>query len=421
MKKRLGTIICKISSLFVVMFFSGTMFSVFWQYYYFDTATTTYPLQQWCQEDVFVRINTEWNTYWARVWLLRLLFDNNRFGYNKSALASVLRTNLFVPSSATFSDWSSEWSPSWENVDNTILQLDRKNNLTDYRWNGGTYGTVKLQPNYSQTSYTWFISIIYDWDTTKTSLSRVWWVNIINPVSQNSRLTWMLPVVQAPCVMDDYAWLISVSTPNNWATKQFSSSWIVLGLTDDSSNWSVPYVWTGWWLWTGNIWSITNQYGIDLNSFTISINWNWNSRTFVWSSFDTWNVNATRYALPSGKTWQFLDKNYNIKIASWELFDYGIEKPITLTSSVRDRNNNIYTLWSFVFNQPVGPWLLWSLSPASNAVFIDPLAPVKLWIQDDRAGVNTGSIRVTLQWINGTVYWPYVLSGSSLNITTVAW
>ena len=62
-------------------------------------------------------------------------------------------------------------------------------------------------------------------------------------------------------------------------------------------------------------------------------------------------------ALANGRTWQYFDKNYDLTISGSKLFDYGIEKPITITGNVQDRNNNIVT-FSRTFNAPVGPWLI---------------------------------------------------------------
>ena len=46
-------------------------------------------------------------------------------------------------------------------------------------------------------------------------------------------------------------------------------------------------------------------------------------------------------AIPNGTTREFRNKNYTIDINSSQLFDFGIEKSITITGNVRDRNNNL--------------------------------------------------------------------------------
>ena len=102
---------------------------------------------------------------------------------------------------------------------------------------------------------------------------------------------------------------------------------------------------------------------------------------------------------------------------SGQLFDYGIEKPITLTISVRDRLSHLSSL-SYTFNQAVGPTLIaGSRSPMANASFVNFDAPIGFGVQDDWAGVNSGSIVVTLSGINGTAYGPYVFSGNLLELS----
>ncbi|HBB04725.1 TPA: hypothetical protein DCZ39_07720 [Patescibacteria group bacterium] len=63
-------------------------------------------------------------------------------------------------------------------------------------------------------------------------------------------------------------------------------------------------------------------------------------------------------AVPSNKSWQFRDKNYDINITASQLFYYGIEKTITITGTVADRNGNKTPTFTRIFNQPVGPWLI---------------------------------------------------------------
>jgi len=92
-------------------------------------------------------------------------------------------------------------------------------------------------------------------------------------------------------------------------------------------------------------------------------------------------------AVPNLKTRQFRDKNYAITIDPSKLFDYGIEKTITITGNVRDRNNNLSS-FSRTINAPVQPSLL-SANPAAGASTVATTAPINLSIGDDRAGVNS--------------------------------
>jgi hypothetical protein len=53
------------------------------------------------------------------------------------------------------------------------------------------------------------------------------------------------------------------------------------------------------------------------------------------------------------KTWQDNISNYMVNINPEDLFDFGIEKTIVITGSVKDRNNNQSSVLSFTFNNPV--------------------------------------------------------------------
>ncbi len=410
-----------------------TLFLLLWglfslvtgQYYYFDNSTS-YPFQQWCSESLMIKINTEGE--WVRAGRFHLIIDSGHFSYSTSDVASILRTNLFNASSATFADRSSSASPSWKpGSDHTILQIDRKNDLINYIWNGWAYWTIiGIVPLFSATTYTWYIAMEYiSWSaTTETTLSAPGGYELINPAHQTPYITWYFYVQQAPCVTDTNAPSYVVNTPTA-GTKKSHLSWLSINLTDNiwSSSTNVPYVRTGWipgvGTWTINNWWINNQYWVDLNSFFISVSGNGTGKYLYGSAFD-FLPGSSLFAAASGMTWQFLNRNYYLNINWSELFDYGIEKPITIVWTVRDRMNNSTNFWPFVFNQPVWPWLIaGSDTPTAWAEWIDTNAPIIVWIADDRAGVDSWSIRVTLQGIWWTVYGPYIFSGSDLNLSWV--
>ena len=404
--------------LFLFISLLGFGFVVQGQYYYFDTWSTSYPYQQWCNETLSVRVNTEGHAQWARAGRFHLVLDPLYFSYSTSDTVSVLRSDLFNASTVTFLDWSAETSPSWKLWTNkTILQIDRKNNLTDYNWSNGLYGTVRFVPLYNSTTYQWSFGMEYNpWsDTTETTLSAAWWVEIINPTSQSLYRTWTYSVLQEPCVADTNPPSVSVIAPTLW-NKKSHLNWVTLSLTDNGwVSWisNVPYVWSGG-QWTGNLWwTRSNQYGIDTSTFVLYINGNGTGKVF----------NQTNVTFASGPelTWQDNVRNFQVLINPADLFDWGIEKPITITWSVRDRANNLYTLWSYVFNQAAAPTLIpGSQSPAPNAVFVNITDPVMLWIQDEWAGVDFESIVVTLSGVFWTSYWPFEFSGSDLNLSGVA-
>ncbi len=389
------------------------------QYYYFDASTSTAPYQQGCSEDLAVRINTETNPYGARAGLLRLLFDPVHFSYSTSAIASVIQTNLFLASTETFmNNTSPTASPSWvDPLVNTQLQIDRNNSTTDYIGSNGLYGTLKFVPLYNTSDYTGTFSIIYNGDTIRTTLSKAWGVNIIDAAHQNPFLTWSYHVLQHPCTYDTTSPAVAIPYPTNGSTKRSYLSGINLSLTDNA--WSaagVPYVWSGG-VWTGNLRSITDQYGINLTSFNIWISWNGTGKYITGPMFAPAGDLA---AVANGFTWQYLDKNYVMDINSPALFDYGIEKTITITGNVQDRNSNAVS-FTRSFNAPVGPWLIpGSANPAWGNSLVLTTAPVLLWIQDDWAGVDSWSIIITLSWVNGTVYGPYTFTGSQLTLSGIA-
>lgn len=380
------------------------------QYYYFDTGTTNYPYQQGCSESLLVRVSTESHVDWAKAGRFHLVLDPQYVLYSTSDV----RNTLFEASTTTFFDRSSESSPSWKPWSNfSILQIDRKNNLYSYKWINGIYWVISFVPRYVPTTYFATFSMEYNWEiwtpnsTVETTLSSPWWTEIINPTKQYQFMTWTYPVLQQPCVDDDVYPFIFLLEPTNWGTKK-SNIGINIQLADvggASSN--VPYVWTGGNVWTWNIWWIDTQYGIDISSLQITLSGNGQTRTFT-----SWT-----YATPSEKTWQFLDKNYSVSIPSEVLFDYWIEKRIDLSVRVRDRKWLLSTQ-SISFNHPKGPELVAGTRfPAVGASFVNYDAPIRFGVQDDWAGVDSGSIVVTLSGINGTSYGPYVFSGNMLNLS----
>lgn len=395
---------------YFLVFLSMCFWFVSSQYYYFDTWGSSY--QQWCNETLSLRINTEWHIQWAKAGRFHLILDPQRLSY----ATSDVRNLLFEANTTTFQDWSSEASPSWKVGSSfSILQIDRKNNLTVYNWTNWIYWVISFIPRYSSSPYNAIFGMEYNWEigtsnsTIETTLSSPFWIEIINPTKQYQFMTWSYAVLQQPCVADISNPSIAISYPNNWTTKQ-TNIWIAMNLADNAgSSSNVPYIWTGG-VWTGNVWWIDPQYGIDISTLQITIAWNSQSRSFVW-----WT-----YATSNDKTWQFLDKNYVVSIPSFQLFDYGVEKPITMSVSIRDR------LWhmsstSLSFNQPQGPILITGTRfPVDNATFVAYDTPIRFGVEDDWAGVNSWSIVVTLSGVNWTQYWPYTFSGTQLLLSGLA-
>jgi hypothetical protein len=278
-----------ISTLLIVF---GLLQKTNWQYYYYDSWTTTYPYQQWCSEQLYVRINSQSKN--IKAGRFHTVLDLNKFIYETSSDAVTLRNNLFDAANETFINWTSILSPSWKIWStNTILEIDRSNTTTNYNWSNWLYWIIKFIPIYNTSAFNWSFGMefdpVVDWcnsaATIETTLS-LDWCDIINLSQQNTRLTWTYQVLQEPCITDTNPPSISISNPIEWWDKQSSLNWISLSLSEAvwvaSSN--VPYIWTGWHtIWTWNPWwSVSNQYWINLNSFNLTINSVAQSQTFTW-------------------------------------------------------------------------------------------------------------------------------------------
>jgi len=132
--------------------------------------------------------------------------------------------------------------------------------------------------------------------------------------------------------------------PTYGANKQSYLSGISLNFNENVGSSNVPYVRTGGLpgigTWTGNTWSINNQYGVNFDTFEINISGNGTGKYFTGGQFSNGGLLS---AIANGTTWQSRDRNYSVNIDSSELFDYGIEKLITITGKVYDRNGNLRT------------------------------------------------------------------------------
>ena len=402
---------------FVVLFaiFFSFFANVFAQYYYFSDGWRTY--QQWCSEVLEIRVNSNWQNVGAG--RFHLVLDSWTTIYPQTNAVSELRS-FFSASTQTFMQWTSEWSPSWKWSDYTILRADRNNGETYYNWSNKLYANVNFKPVFSGWLYDVVFGIEYisGDDTTETTLSFEW-DEVINPVQQELYRTWTFVVLQEPCVADTKKPTVENISIKNNSTKVSYLSGLSFSLKDVWwSNWvsNVPYIRSGW-EWTWNMWwTITNQYGIDETSLRVTINRTWRPEKVIlfnseWVSW-TWN----------GKTRQDSWLNLDVSISSWWLFDFGIEKQVIITITVNDRAWNSSNLAGITFNKPKWPELIPnSVSPKNGDVYVNLSEPIKLWIQDDWAGVNSWTIKVTVLWINWTEYWPYTFSGIDLNLSWKQW
>jgi len=93
---------------------------------------------------------------------------------------------------------------------------------------------------------------------------------------------------------------------------------------------------------------------VNFDTFEIAISGNGNFKYFTGGQFTNGGLLS---AVPNGITRQSRDKNFTVDIDPSQLFDYGIEKTITITGRVYDRNGNLST-FAKTFNNPAGPTLI---------------------------------------------------------------
>ena len=404
--------------LFAIFWLSAEVFS---QYYYFDNGWKTY--QQWCNETVDIRINSDWEN--VRVWSFHLILDPLTTIYPHTDDVETLRRDLVNPSANTFADWAAGSSPSWKSGSNyTILQIDRVNVSTDYNGTNWLFWTIKFVPIFSVSDYDiqfWMDYLpLTTWSesTIETTLGKVWWTELINPAQQLLHRTGTYQILKEPCIPDTNKPSISNLSITDGSSKKSNGDGLSFSLNDNwGVNWTtnVPYVFNAGAEWTWNAWwAISNQYWINQDSFQLTLSGN--GQTKVITKTTPWVTIAWNW-----KTWQNLWLNANVTLTSQALFDFWIEKKITATFTFSDRAGNSQS-YTINFNSPKGPTLISnSTSPAGGDVYVNLMEPIKLWIKDDWAGVDSGTIKIILSGVNWTDYWPYLFSGSDLNLSGVQW
>lgn len=172
--------------------------------------------------------------------------------------------------------------------------------------------------------------------------------------------------------------------------------------------------------------TVDNQQWVNSGSIKITVScptctsFGGNSYVLSWSDLNIilWTGDTThnRY------TWDSQDRGYRISFAP--PVAYEIEKQVTVTGQVVDNPNEtgaIHTgTLSLSFNAPQVP-VITPLYPLSGAVFVEwkNTLKVKFYFTDDRAGIDTWSIRITIPQIMSGVdvlMTGYTYSGSDLEI-----
>ncbi|MFZ2150975.1 MAG: hypothetical protein WAZ12_03340 [Candidatus Absconditicoccaceae bacterium] len=145
--------------------------------------------------------------------------------------------------------------------------------------------------------------------------------------------------------------------------------------------------------------SVDNQEGINSGSIKITVT------APSYPSYGTYILSGSSLTISdftgNGSinkfTWDSEIRGYNISFSPPS--PYPVEKQISITITAKDKANELGQThtgtYSFSFNSPIAP-VISMLSP-STTTFISPtLSQIKFYITDDRAGINTGSIKFTI-------------------------
>ena len=218
-----------------------------------------------------------------------------------------------------------------------------------------------------------------------------------------------------PCIIDADNPSISNLNVSNWATYIPSSQTISMLINDRSNapltdvTWPSPlqtnkrshyrYQWLSTWSLSNYVDApdtVDNQEWVNPNSIKITVSW-----ISYWPYILSWaGLSLTNFAWDWTKnqyTWDSEIRWYNVSFTPPS--PYPIEKQITVSITANDRANEsglIHT-WtsSFSFNAPVAP-VITMLSP-SPITFVNPtFSGIQFYITDDRAWVDTWSIKITI-------------------------
>ena len=237
--------------------------------------------------------------------------------------------------------------------------------------------------------------------------------------------------VALPCDADSKAPTIANVSIGNWSTKIPEYENISFLTYDWDTNKKVKY----WFSWNV-VWDISNyvaapdnvdnQEWVDRNKIFVKVSCPScspsRSDILVHPLISDWNWENDKNAL----TW---DSERRWYVVSFDApFPYEVEKQVTVNISVSDNPNENWDIhtwtYSFSFNAPVAPSIT-RISPATNT-FVSPSKefPISFYISDDRAGVDTWSIVVSIPQIvsGGVVIFPwYVYSWTELDFELSWW
>ena len=176
---------------------------------YFEFTGNSYDdngFQQWCPETYDVYFNTE-SVTGITAWVIEVTLDPNRIYYADS---NANQQNLFllnIGSSPLFDHWTDASFPHWES-EYTEVKISASNQEGVGWYN--KYWTFLFTWKYNQTDY--YVNFLFNYDETTyhTAFAKAG-NNVINPLHQNSRLTWTIHMEQKPCVEDTQKPMITIT------------------------------------------------------------------------------------------------------------------------------------------------------------------------------------------------------------------
>lgn len=244
--------------------------------------------------------------------------------------------------------------------------------------------------------------------------------------------------VALPCVLDNKQPIIgdlvkfwtyqSVNNKNKIASDQILSF-----ETYDRDDWNkVNYWFSGNDAWNLSNYvtapnNVDNQEWVNSSSISVTVSCptcsDSPSNVGAELNISDWNWTTSMNAL----TWDSERRWYYVSFDA--PFPYEVEKKVTVNISVADNPNEFWVThtWtrSFSFNSPVAPTIVRNY-PSSIGAFVSPSKnfPIIFTISDDWAGVDTGSVRISVQQImsGNEVLLPwYVYSWSDLHFELISW
>ena len=258
------------------------------------------------------------------------------------------------------------------------------------------------------------------------------WSIVSDSIGNNLSLStgWgIFTFITGTCQPDNWSPYTSTFTPNlavnNSTTKIQAESGFMFWLYDNINEytWSQPG-YNDDSLSLTTTWYLANKAGKNIGIATGTL-----SFTLQWSGINTWRNSHTPMVFTAGnittlswstKTWDRFWRDYYIHITGSTIPSYGIEKPMIFSGYFQDRNGNSGNFVRY-FNNPINPRLSEN-SPANWATNILPHTDIQVRVSDDRAGIESGSLYVSIfSWWCGGTQLGHTFSWTELNLSGASW